>query len=289
MTTVRSSPSTPGPAPSARLVDGIGMAAFVLITGFSLLLLVAPSLIVIAVSFEPRAYISFPPSGFSLKWYQSVFENRQLMDSVQVSLTVSFWVALLCLALGVPAAFASIRGTFPAKSGLNAFLLAPQMMPGMVIGIATLFFGAYVAFRASNTMLILALSVFCLPFVIRITMARLADLDPRLDEASANLGAGKIETFVRVTLPQLGPALLAAAAFTFIEAFDNVTVALFTSDVRGRPLPVELYYLVQNDSTPAIAAISSIEIGLSFLVMLILARTVGLERLGSPSIKPDKT
>jgi putative spermidine/putrescine transport system permease protein len=277
--------SSPGPAPSTKWVDAIGLAVFALVTGFSLLLLVAPSLIVIAVSFEPRAYISFPPSGFSLKWYWSVFENRQLTDSVQVSLMVSLWVAILCLALGVPAAFAAVRGTFPAKAGLNAFLLAPQMMPGMVIGIATLFFGAYIAFRASNTMLVLALSVFCMPFVIRITMARLADLDPRLDEASANLGAGKIETFVRVTLPQLGPALLAAAAFTFIEAFDNVTVALFTSDVRGRPLPVELYYLVQNDSTPAIAAISAIEIGLSFLVMLILGKTVGLERLGGPTAK----
>ncbi len=281
--------ASPGPAPSSRWIDAAGMAAFGLVTGFSLLLLVAPSLIVIAVSFEPRAYISFPPSGFSLKWYQSVFENRQLMDSVQVSVMVSAWVAFVCLALGVPAAFAAVRGTFPAKSGLNAFLLAPQMMPGMVIGIATLFFGAYIAFRASNTMLVLALSVFCMPFVIRIAMARLADLDPRLDEASANLGAGKIETFVRVTLPQLGPALLAAAAFTFIEAFDNVTVALFTSDVRGRPLPVELYYLVQNDSTPAIAAISSIEIGLSFAVMLILAKTVGLERLGGTSVRPGKT
>ena len=266
-------------------MDAVGAAVFALVAGFALLLLVAPSLIVIAVSFEPRAYISFPPSGFSLKWYWAVFENRQLTDSVQVSLMVALWVSLFCTALGVPAAFASIRGTFPAKAGLNAFLLAPQMMPGMVIGIATLFFGAYIAFRASNTMLVLALSVFCLPFVIRITMARLADLDPRLDEASANLGAGKLETFVRVTLPQLGPALLAAGAFTFIEAFDNVTVALFTSDVRGRPLPVELYYLVQNDSTPAIAAVSAIEIGLSCLVMLVLGRTVGLERLGNPTTK----
>ncbi|MCX7338935.1 MAG: ABC transporter permease [Hyphomicrobiales bacterium] len=277
--------SGPGPAPSTRWVDAVGAAVFALVAGFALLLLVAPSLIVIAVSFEPRAYISFPPSGFSLKWYWAVFENRQLTDSVQVSLMVALWVSLFCMALGVPAAFASVRGTFPAKAGLNAFLLAPQMMPGMVIGIATLFFGAYIAFRASNTMLVLALSVFCLPFVIRITMARLADLDPRLDEASANLGAGKLETFVRVTLPQLGPALLAAGAFTFIEAFDNVTVALFTSDVRGRPLPVELYYLVQNDSTPAIAAVSAIEIGLSCLVMLVLGRTVGLERLGNPTTK----
>lgn len=260
--------------------DRVARAVLGAVAGFSLLLLVAPSLIVIAISFEPRAFIAFPPSGFSWRWYAHVFDNRQLTDSVVVSLYVAAWTTAIALLLGVPAAFASVRGTFAGKAAANAFLLAPQMMPGMVIGIASLFFGAYFAFRASDTMLVLAMSVFCLPFAVRISMARLAGLDPRLDEASANLGAGKIETFARVTLPQMGPALVAAAAFTFIEAFDNVTVALFTSDVRSRPLPVELYYLVQYDSTPAIAAISAMEIGLSFAIMLLIARTVGLERLG---------
>jgi putative spermidine/putrescine transport system permease protein len=266
--------------PRTPLIDRVGRAALVAVTAFSLVLLLAPSLIVVAVSFEPRGYIAFPPSGFSLRWYQSVFENRQLTDSIWVSLRVAAWVTLIGLLIGVPAAFASVRGTFRGRAWMNAFLLSPQMMPGMVIGIASLFFGAYIAFRASNLMLTLSLAVFCLPFMIRIVMARLTGLDPRLDEASANLGAGPVETFVRVTLPQLGPAILAASAFTFIEAFDNVTVALFTSDVRGRPLPVELYYLVQYDSSPAIAAISALEIGLSLVVMLILARTVGLDRLG---------
>ncbi len=261
-------------------IDRIGYALLVALSAFALLLLIAPSVIVIVISFEPRAFISFPPSGFSLRWYRSVFENRQLVDSVWVSLGIAGGVAAIGLLLGVPAAFASVRGRFPGKAGVNALLLSPQMMPGMVIGIASLFFGAYFAFRASNAMLMLSLSVFCLPFVVRIVMARLSGLDPLLDEASANLGAGKVETFIRVTLPQIAPALLAAAAFTFIEAFDNVTVALFTSDVRGRPLPVELYYLVQYDNTPAIAAISALEIGLSFLVMVIVARTVGLARLG---------
>jgi len=261
-------------------IDRLGGLLLGLVAGFSLLLLVAPSLVVIAISFEPRAFIAFPPSGFSLRWYGAVLEDRQLMDAVLVSLKAAAAVTAVCAALGVPAAFASVRGAFPGRAGVNAFLLAPQMMPGMVIGIASLFFGAYVAFRASDLMLVAALSVFSLPFTIRIVMARLAGLDPRLDEASANLGAGPAETFFRVTVPQLGPAILAAAAFTFIEAFDNVTVALFTSDVRGRPLPVELYYLVQNDSTPAIAAISSMEILLSLLAMIVIARTVGLERLG---------
>lgn len=260
--------------------DRLARAGFIALTAFSVLLLVAPSLIVIAISFEPRAYIAFPPSGFSWRWYGAVFQNQQLIDSVWVSLRISVVVMLICLGLGVPAAFASVRGRFVGKAGLNAFLLSPQMMPGMVIGIASLFFGAYIAFRASDLMLVLSLSVFCLPFVVRIVMARLAGLDPLLDEASANLGAGKLTTFRRVTLPQIAPAAFAAAAFTFIEAFDNVTVSLFTSDVRARPLPVELYYLVQFDSSPIIAAISALEIGLSFLVMLVIAKAVGLDRLG---------
>ncbi|MDH1271629.1 ABC transporter permease [Rhizobium pusense] len=259
--------------------DRLACLALVLITGFSILLLVGPSLMVIAISFEPRAYIAFPPSGFSMRWYSAIFQNQQLLDSLVVSLRISLIVMVVCLLLGIPAAYASVRGRFIGKSAVNAYLLSPQMMPGMVLGIATLFFGAYVAFRASDLMLTLSLSVFCMPFVVRIVMARLAGLDPSLDEASANLGAGKLETFFRITIPQILPAAFAASAFTFIEAFDNVTVSLFTSDVRARPLPVELYYLVQFDSSPIISAISSLEIALSFIVMLVIAKAVGLERL----------
>ena len=105
------------------LVDRLGGAAIGLVAGFALLLLVAPSLIVIAISFEPRAFISFPPSGFSLRWYAAVFENRQLTDSILVSLRISLWVMAACLVLGVPAAFASVRGTFPGKAAAGAFLL----------------------------------------------------------------------------------------------------------------------------------------------------------------------
>jgi putative spermidine/putrescine transport system permease protein len=162
----------------------------------------------------------------------------------------------------------------------GAFLVAPQMMPGLVIGVAVLFFGAYFAFRASHLMLVLSLTVFCLPFVIRIAMARLAGLDPALEEASAALGAGRFETFLRVTLPQVTGAVLGAAAVVFIEAFDNVTVALFTASARARPLAVELYYLVQYDSSPLVAAVSAFEILLAFLAVAVASRTIGLERIG---------
>ena len=233
----------------------------------------------IAISFTEKQYISFPPEGFTLHWFAEIWANQQLIDSAVVSVYIAFWVTVITLALGLPAAFSLVRGRYPGRAGLSAFMVAPQMMPGMVIGIAVLFFGSAFGFYQSDVMLILALSVFCLPFVVRVVMARLAGVNPIFEEASANLGASRTQTFLRVTLPQIAPGALAAAAFVFIEAFDNITVALFTSSPRGRPLSVELYTLVQFDSSPIVAAISTLEILLALFIVLVLARTIGLDKI----------
>jgi putative spermidine/putrescine transport system permease protein len=260
--------------------DTAGALVLGTLAAVALIVLVAPLLVVVLISFDAREYIGFPPERLSLRWYQALWAHAQLIDAAKASLRVALDVTLAGIALGVPAAYALVRGTFPGRTVAGAFLVAPQMMPGLVIGVAVLFFGAYFAFRASHLMLVLSLTVFCLPFVIRIAMARLAGLDPALEEASAALGAGRVETFLRVTLPQIWGAVLGAAAVVFIEAFDNVTVALFTASARARPLAVELYYLVQYDSSPLVAAVSAFEILLAFVVVAVASRTIGLERIG---------
>lgn len=261
------------------LSDLIGGAVLYALGGIALLALVGPSLVVIAISFTEKRYISFPPEGFTLAWYRAILDHQQLIDSAVVSVRISLAVMVACLALGLPAAFSLVRGRYAGRTALTAFVVAPQMMPGMVIGVAILFFGAYFAFRQSELMVVIALSVFCLPFVVRVIMARLAGIDPTLEEASSNLGASRSQTFGRITLPQLLPGVLAGAAFALIEAFDNVTVALFTASPRARPLAVELYQLIQFDSSPIVAAISALEILLALVVVLVLARTIGLERI----------
>ncbi len=259
--------------------DVIGGAVLYLLAGFSLLLLVGPSLIVIGISVTEKLYISFPPVGFTLRWYTEIWDKQQLIDSALVSLRVALWVTAVTLALGLPAAFSLVRGRYRGRTALSAFMVAPQMMPGMVIGIAVLFFGSSFFFYQSDLMLTLALAVFCLPFMVRVVMARLAGVDPTFEEASANLGASRTQTFLRVTLPQITPGLLAAGVFVFIESFDNITVALFTASPRGRPLSVELYTLVQFDSSPIVAAISSLEILLALFIVLVIARTIGLDKI----------
>lgn len=259
--------------------DLAGAALLIGLAAVSLALLVGPSLIVIMISFTTRAYISFPPEGFSLKWYQAIFERQQLIDSAVVSLRAAATVTVMALLLGVPAAYSLVRGRYPGRTALSALTVSPQMMPGMVIGIAVLFFGSNFGFYQSHPMLILSLTVFCLPFVVRVVMAQLVGVSPDTEEASANLGASRLQTFRLVTLPQILTSILAAAAFVFIEAFDNITVALFTSSPRDRPLPVELYNLVQFDASPMVAAIASLEIVFAFLVMVVISRTTGLDRV----------
>ena len=263
----------------SRLTDALGAAVMIGLAALALALLLLPSLIVVAISFTETAYITFPPRGFTFKWYAELIERQQLIDAAFTSLRIAAMTTLLSVALAVPAAFSLVRGSYPGKTFAGALVVAPQMIPGMVIGVALLFFGAYIQFRQSDLMLVLGLTVFCLPFAVRLVMAQLALLDPRLEEASLSLGATRLQTFSRITVRQLTGAILAGSAFVFIESFDNLTVALFTASPRGRPLSVELYNLVQFDSSPLVAALSSLEILLAFAVMLILSRAVGLDRL----------
>lgn len=264
----------------AGATDRVAATILVAVALLCAFVLIAPSLIVIAISFDSRAFISFPPQSVSLRWYGALLNHQQLIDaawfSLRVCVTVTFWSVVMA----VPAAYALVRGDFPGKAGLTVFLLSPLMVPGVVLGIAILFFGAAFGFLSSDAMLTVGLTVFCLPLVLRIVMARVAGIDVALEEASANLGASGWQTFRHIVFPQIRPAVLAGGALAFIEAFDNVAVALFTASPRQRPLPVELYYLLQYDSSPLVAAISTLEILLALTIILVVSATIGLENFG---------
>ncbi len=266
-------------AKKIALTDRIGVAAIYAIGFLSLALLVAPSLIVVAISFDTRSYVSFPPVGFTFDWYAKLFATPELIQAMWVSLKVGLIVTGMCLALGVPTAIACVRGRFKGRQALSVFVLFPHMVPGIVLGIAILFAGATINARPSIGLQSLAVACFILAVMIRIVMARLMRLDVALEEASANLGATRFQTFRHVVLPLLLPAIWAGAAFTFIEGFDNISVAIFTHGHRDRPLPVELMSLVQNDNTPMVAAVSAAQIALSVVILGVVSSTLGLEKL----------
>ena len=264
---------------SAEFLDRLGIGAIIALAILALALLLLPAIIVVAMSFDTRGYISFPPQGFTLNWYYMVFNQPVLVNAMLTSIKVGVYVTLLCIALGVPTAIACVRGDFRGATALSVFVLVPHMVPGIVLGVAVLFSGALFGIGPSIWLQSISLTCYVMAVMVRTVMARLQRLDPLLDQASANLGATGWQTFRTITLPLLLPAILAGAVFTFIEGFDNLSVTIFTHGYRDRPLPIELLAIVQNTNSPLVAAVSSVQIMLSILALAVISLTIGLDRV----------
>jgi putative spermidine/putrescine transport system permease protein len=263
----------------AAIADGFGVGLIVLVAVIALAILVAPSVIVVIISFDTRAFVSFPPQGFTLDWYQQLFEQSVLVEAMWNSLKVGLKVTALCIVLGVPTALACARGRFRGATALSVFVLAPHMVPGIVLGVAVLFAGAVVGISPSIWLQSISITVFVLAVMVRTVTSRLQRLDPALEEAAANLGASSFQSLRTVTFPLLLPAILAGAVFSFVEGFDNLSVAIFTHGFRDRPLPVELLALVQNTSSPLVAAVSGVQILLAIVALVAVSASIGLERV----------
>jgi putative spermidine/putrescine transport system permease protein len=261
------------------LTDALGIGAIVAVAVLSLVILVAPSVIVMMISFDTRAFVSFPPQGFTLDWYRKVFAQDVLVDAMINSLQVGVTVTALCIVLGVPTALACVRGRFRGTTALSVYVLVPHMVPGIVLGVAVLFAGALVGIGPSMGLQAVSITIFVLAVMVRTVQSRLQRLDPALDEAAANLGASSFQALRTITLPLLMPAILAGAVFTFIEGFDNISVAIFTHGFRDRPLPIELLAMVQSTNTPLVAAVSGVQILLAVAALVAVSASIGLDRV----------
>jgi putative spermidine/putrescine transport system permease protein len=261
------------------VLDRLGIGLVLAVAVLTLTLLALPSVIVVMISFDTRAFISFPPQGFTLRWYEQVFAHPVLVGAMWTSLKVGLMVMAACIVLGLPTALACVRGEFRGRTALSIYVIVPHMVPGIVLGIAVLFAGALVGVGPSLWLQAAALSVFVLAVMVRTVMARLQRLDPLLEQAAASLGASPWQAFRTVTMPLLMPAILAGSVFTFIEGFDNLSVTIFTHGFRDRPLPIELLAIVQQTSSPMVAALSGVQIMMAILALAALSATIGLERV----------
>ncbi len=255
----------------------LGVLATVGIAG-----LVIPTLIVAVTSFDTQEFIGFPPRGFSLARYREMFQSSVILRAAQISAVTSAFTVMIGAVLGVPAAIALVRGEFRGKALVTAFLLSPIMLPGIVIGVAMLVFSSALGLRLSLPLLVLSHVVFTLPFIVRLTMARMERIDRQLEDAARNLGAREWQVFRHVVLPQLWPGIAAGAAFAFLISFDNLSVSLFIAPVRQRPLPIELFYLMRFDLDPVVAAVAALQFLIALCLLLLLGR-----KLGTPGLMRD--
>jgi putative spermidine/putrescine transport system permease protein len=242
------------------------------------LYLLAPILIVIPVSFSAAAFVVFPPRGFSLRWYVNFLQSRELTEAFGLSLRLAVAVTVAATVAGTMAALALVRYRLPGRELIRTFLMAPIVLPGVVLGIALLIFLNRTPLALSFGGLFAAHLVVTVPYVIRTVSATLEGLDRRVEEAAASLGAPPFTLFRTVTLPLIKPGVIAGAIFAFITSFDELVVSLFLTGPRLSTLPVQIYNYIEFASDPTIAAISVLLIVFTTGVVLLVERMVGFTR-----------
>jgi len=239
-----------------------------IVAALVLLYLVFPILVVIPLSFSAGTYLSFPPPGFSLRWYANFFGRMDWLDAASLSLWVGAAVMLLATALGAPAALALVRSDFRGKNFLTGFIISPLIAPVIIVAIGIYFFYARLGLVGNPVALVIAHTALAVPFVVINVSATLQGFDERLEQAAMNLGATPWRTFWQVTFPIIRPGVLAGALFAFISSFDELVVALFVSGTSAVTLPRKMWESIRFEIDPTIAAVSTMLIVLTGALFL---------------------
>ena len=229
-----------------------------------------PILILIIYSFNENKIVGVW-TGFSLNWYQELFKDAALLNSLQVSLWVAFWSTILSTILGTLAAIVLERFRFWGKLTYDAVLYLPIIIPDIVMALSTLLFFVILNIPLSRYTILTAHVVFNISFVAVVVRARLADMDRRLEEAAADLGANEWLTFRRITLPLLTPGIVSGALLAFTLSLDDFVITFFVAGPGSTTLPVRVYSMIKFGVTPEVNAVSTLMfLGSTLLVVISL-------------------
>ena len=251
-----------------------------------------PLVIVALFAFNDAPYPAPPWRGFTLDWFlgsakaerRGLFADGPLLGSIVTSFIVACWVTLFAVLIGTVNAFLIERAQFRGKAALSMLMLAPLVVPGVILGISILAFASRIAnladdmfglelefLRPGLPLVVLGQLSFVVSISTLTIMARLKRFDITLEEAAYNLGASRAAVFMTITLPWLRPALIGAAAIAFLMSFENfnTTLMLVGSDP---PLTVMMYGRMREGATPVLNAVSLFLMVASALIALSLLR-----------------
>lgn len=245
----------------------------------ALLYLALPLVVIVASSVTTSSVLTFPPQGFSLHWYSVLLADHSYIGAFGTSTVLALAATIISVALTLPASIAIARNDFPGRGALTATLMAPLVLPNIVLGAALLQFTTFFGVTGTFFALLVGHTVIILPFVLRSLLAVMT-LDQRVfEEASMDLGAGPFTTFYLVVLPQIRSGLITGSIFAFITSWINVELSIFHTTAELNTIPVKLFNYVQYTIDPTIAAVSSITIFIAVLAIVALEATFGLNVL----------
>lgn len=238
--------------------------------GLVLAFVVAPIAFVFVYAFSGVSFAVFPPPGWSIRWFVKLFQQDALLRAAVNSLVVAAAATAISLAAGTLAALAFVRYQFAGRDLLRATFLAPLIVPRIAFGVGMLIYVVLLRRFGGLDSLVLAHTMLTLPFVISVVGASLVGAERVLEEAAMDLGATPLRTFFLVTLPQIRTGLAVSAFFAFIISWDQVETSLFLVKTRNITLPVAMFYYLQRQQDPVIAALSVLLIAVAVVVALAL-------------------
>ncbi len=242
-------------------------------TSIVLAFLYLPLVVIVILSFNTVSSLSWPPKGFTLRWWRAAMHSTGARDALIASLKTATGATAVALLLGLLASLAVHRFKFFGRESLNLMIVLPIALPGIVTGIALNAAFRQVGFELGMTSLIIAHATFCIVVLYNNLLARLRRLSPNLEEASADLGAHTFQTFRFVTFPLMRTALLAGGLLAFGLSFDEIVVTTFTAGAGLETLPIWIFKnLSRGDQQPIVTVVATAVMLLSIIPVWIAIR-----------------
>ncbi|MBB3064330.1 MULTISPECIES: ABC transporter permease [Limibacillus] len=245
----------------------------------AIIFLIAPLIIIVGSSFTQTDFVTFPPRGFTLRWYVEAMSVGGFVQAFFDSLLIAAATMAGAALIGIPTALGLRMGSPRTQTLLRSVVVAPLILPAIVSGIALLQIYYAAGLDAPLFGIIVGHILITVPFFIRTVTAGLESVPVSVLEAAETLGASKARILFRVLLPLIVPSICAGLAFVFIVSFDEVTMSLFFSNPEIMPLPIRIYNYIEFSVEPVIAAISTILILSAFVLVTLLQRIFGLDRV----------
>ena len=265
---------------SEKASTGLRLAAW-----GGLLFLHFPILIIVLYAFNTEdAAFSFPPKGFTLKWFTVAFARPDVLEAIKLSLQVACLATLIALVLGTLASAALYRREFFGKQGVSLMLILPIALPGIITGIALLATFKTLGIEPGMFTIIVGHATFCVVIVYNNVIARLRRTSQSLIEASMDLGADGWQTFRYIILPNLGSALLAGGMLAFALSFDEIIVTTFTAGT-DKTLPIWLMGQLGRPREAAITNVVALVIMVITMPLILLAWRLTRDGDASPNAR----
>ena len=254
------------PATETQITHGRRLWLYALNT-LVVLFLILPSLLVIPLSFSDSRYLAFPPPGWSTRWYEAYFAALEWRDATRTSFIAAFLTMIISTTLGTLAAYSLHTSQSRFTRAVYATFMLPLIIPGILVAIGIFLLFAKLGLNNTMSGIVLAHSVMATPLVVITVASGLKSYDMNLEMVARSLGASRMWAFLTITLPQLKISVISAALLAFITSLDEVVISLFIAGGDNATLTRRMFNALRDEIDPTIAAISTLLILLSVVLL----------------------